>query len=162
MAKLSDMTVTVELTDKAQSQLDYMQVQIESIRAEITDRNALRERLARTEEKLGAMNATCSWQNKELLTLQDERNGLRQQCDALKLHMSRAQMLADSNRSSFLAMAAERDVALSRAERAEQRWADIPWESLWAYFSHGDYGPGTWREIDEWLRENMPKMQVQP
>jgi hypothetical protein len=34
--------------------------------------------------------------------------------------------------------------------------ANIPWESMWAYFSHGDYGPDAWQEVDEWIRTNMP------
>ncbi len=47
-----------------------------------------------------------------------------------------------------------------RAEHAEAALAEykvgIPWESMWLYFSHGDYGPDAWQEVDEWLRRNMP------
>ncbi len=61
----------------------------------------------------------------------------------------------------ILAMRQERDRAIARAETAEaalaEYKADIPWESMWAYFSHGDYGPDDWQEVDEWIRTNMPR-----
>ena len=48
--------------------------------------------------------------------------------------------------------------ALEAAEAALAEYkADIPWESMWAYFSHGDYGPDDWQEVDEWIRTNMPR-----
>jgi hypothetical protein len=158
MANLSDMTVTVELTDKAQTQLDYMLVQIEGIRAEIASCEETRRKLAYTEEKLGALNATNAWQGHQLLLLQKERAEYKLQRDTWQRSAFDAEVQLERVRKGTAATVGD-NFRRCAEENAELRaWkAAIPWASMWAYFTHGDYGPGTWREVDEWLRKNMPR-----
>ncbi len=57
--------------------------------------------------------------------------------------------------------------AEQRAEQAEEaltaaaKWKiEIPWESLWKYCIDGDYEPDEWREVDQWVRENIPAIEL--
>ena len=96
----SDMTITVELTDKAQLRLDAMLAEIEGIRLEMQNCNELRRALKLAEEKLGALNATCAWQGHELLRLQRDRDEaksmMRYAQEQAEAQMKRAQLAEES------------------------------------------------------------------
>ena len=57
MASLNDMTVIVELTDKAQAQLDFMLAEIRGLRAVVDGCNDARSKLTMAEERLTAQTA---------------------------------------------------------------------------------------------------------
>lgn len=78
-------------------------------------------------------------------------------CDALAAEQKEAQ--GWRKHAIDMQNAAERyDAKCRAAETALAEYkANTPWESMWMYFSHGDYGPDAWQEVDEWLRTNMPQ-----
>lgn len=122
---------------------------------------SLRRELAHTQQAYLAMADTA---DKWMQTASYNRT-LFEQAQAARVAaeqvLASAQKETQSWRKHAIDMqnAAERyDAKCQAAEAALAEYkTDTPWESMWMYFSHGDYGPDAWHEVDEWLRTNMPR-----